>query len=273
MPGKQFTREADMLAPIANQASHLLQRRKIETLFEVQTTSGIPDIICIEFNKAALKRRAKNSQSFVTDFADMCVLRALNMRKGETVTGSMIATQVPLSSRYITSVVLPRLTEYGHAYKESRGRWRTDTSFTSLAKYVCTMEVKIRDWRGGYSQTLRHRTSADEAWLVLDSGHSAPAVAHQDWFSRAGIGLATLHSIDGIKNTVSPRPKSRSETINVYRELLIERAAHLYSNGEVSGAIEPVFGVDLTTTTGPDPRRPNDVERHPNQVAAHSTIS
>lgn len=273
MRGKQFKREADMLAPIARQAPRLLSGRKVETLFEVQTTSGIPDIVCIEFDGPALARRSTSPQSFIVDFADVCVLRALNAFKSEATTGATIATQVPLSAKYISSVVLPRLTEYGHAYKESRGRWRPVSHFESLAKYICTMEVKIRDWRGGYSQTLRHRASADESWLVLDSTHSAPAVAHQEWFARAGIGLATLHSADGIRCAVPPRPKAHSNAINVYRELLAERAAHLYSNGEVSGSIEPVFGVDLTTTTGPDPRRPNGVGRHPTREVAHSTTS
>lgn len=273
MRRNKFAREADMLAPIVEQTANLLPGRQIETLFEVQTTAGIPDIVCIEFDRLALNRRSENSQHFVVDFADMCTLRALNSFNEETVSAATLAAHVPLSAGYISSAVLPRLAENGHVNKESRGRWRAISKFESLATYICTMEVKIRDWRSGYSQTLRHRASADESWLVLDSTNSAPASAHHAWFTQAEIGLATVHPTDGVERTVDPPVKKRSRVINVYRELLAERAAHLYSLGKVSGSIGLVFGEDLTTTTGPDPRRASVVGRRPNREVAHSTTS
>lgn len=274
MRTKRYEREADMLAPIKKQASHFLPGREIETLFEVQTAAGIPDIVCVDFNKPALSRRVASSQSFIVDFADICVLLALTSTTTETVSSATLANRVPLSAKYMSSVILPRLREYGHVEKESRGRWRSVSQYETLADYVGTIEVKISDWRSGYSQTLRHRASADESWLVVDSTHSAPATAHHEWFTRAGIGLATLDSHDGIQTAVSPTRLKHRTRLNAYRELLAERAAHLYSNGEVSGTIGLVFGVDLTTTTGPDPRRPNVGGHHRTREAAvHSATA
>lgn len=272
MPRKQFRREADMLAPISEHANRLLPGRDIETLFEVQTSAGIPDIVLIEFDRTILKHRATHHQSFIVDFADMCVLHALNDIKTETVSTATLASRVPFSAKYISSSILPRLLECGHVQKESRGRWYAVSPYTSPAKHIGTLEVKINDWRSGFSQTLRHRASADESWLVIASTHSSAAAAQKEWFERAGIGLATLHPESGIDHIVTPRTKKTKSTFNVYRELLAERVAHLYCNGEVSGTIGLVFGVDLTTTTGPDPRRSNGVgRRRPRGEAAHST--
>lgn len=267
----QFKREADMLAPISNHASRLLPGRNIETLFEVQTSAGIPDIVLIEFNESILEERRKHPSSFIIDLADMSVLNALTAMNAETVTAATLAEKVPFSSKYIGARILPRLMECGYVQKESRGRWQVVNCYVSTAKYISTLEVKINDWRSGYSQTLRHRASADESWLVMDSTHSSQASAHREWFERAGIGLATLHPRDGINHIVTPRTKRTKRNFDVYRELLAERAAHLYCNGKVSGTIGLVFGVDLTTTTGPDPRRSDASERHRGQGVVHST--
>ncbi|WP_164492945.1 hypothetical protein [Streptomyces lydicus] len=271
MPEPQFKREADMLTPIASQATQLMPGSS-ETLFEVQTIAGIPDIVFIDFDTTTLEHRKETSKSFIVDFSDMCVLQALDASNHEVITSAELASRLPLSAKYISSTVLPRLTEYGYVRKHSRGKWISESKFKSLAKRICTIEVKIRDWRSGYSQTLRHRASTDLAWLVLDSTYSTPATEHREWFKRAGIGLATLDNERGVKRVVSPKLK-RGHKRNVYRELLAERAAHLYATGQTSGSIGLVFGVDLTTTTGPDPRRPNVGERHSSPKAVHLTTS
>ncbi|MGA5559964.1 hypothetical protein ACPCUV_02075 [Streptomyces platensis] len=272
MPKPQFTREADMLAPIANQATQLMPGTS-ETLYEVQTTAGIPDIVFIDFDTVALEHRQGISKSFIVDFSDMCVLQALDEFDAEVISAAELAARLPLSAKYISSTVLPRLAEYGYVCKQSRGKWLSVSKFKSLAKRICTVEVKIRDWRGGYSQTLRHRASTDAAWLVLDSTYSTPATAHKEWFKRAGIGLATVDMEQGVKRVVAPKPKRGGSKRSAYRELLAERAAHLYVTGQTSGSVGLVFGVDLTTTTGPDPRRPSVGEPHSFPEVAHSTTS
>ncbi|MGX1223836.1 hypothetical protein RKD42_005095 [Streptomyces ambofaciens] len=260
-----------MLTPIVEQAAQLTSGREVETLFEVQANAGIPDIVLVEFDENAFRKRELDHLSFIVDLADMCVLRHLSAIDTESVTAKSLSEKLPLSAKYIGARILPRLMDYGYAQKESRGHWRAKSQYVSTAKYVGTLEAKINDWRSGYSQTLRHRASADESWLVLDSTHSSQASAHKNWFERAGIGLATLHPNAGIDSVVTPRTRENQSNFNIYRELLAERAAHLYSRGEVSGTIGLVFGADLTTTTGPDPRRSNAAARHRVRAAIHST--
>ncbi|GAA3010930.1 hypothetical protein Sfulv_31840 [Streptomyces fulvorobeus] len=265
MPTAQFKREADMLAPIAKQAAQLMPGSS-NTFFEVQTTSGVPDIVFCDFNKSAVKRRKASGKSFITDLSDMCVTLALKNVDTETVTAPALAERLPWSAKYISSTVLPRLAEHGHVERERRGHWRLVSKFESLARRTCTIEVKIRDWRSGYGQALRHGTSADEAWLVLDCAFGGPASAHEEWFQRAGVGLATLHATEGINRVVAPKARKRAQS--VYRELLAERAANLYVEGKVSDSIGLVFGADLTTSTGPDPRRPSGGVLHSGRGAA-----
>ncbi len=261
MPKAQFVREADMLEPIVKHASKLIGARS-RVFFEVQSTSGVPDVVLVCFDEEAVRRRRLRSQGLILDLADMSVLFSLQKRLGETLSPSQIAKQTHLSPGHISSAVLPRLARSGHVEKRSRGQWRAVSRFRSLATRICTIEAKIRDWRGGYHQTLRHGLAADEAWLVLDAELSAPALAHRDWFSIAGIGLASLDQKTGLKPLVPPKP-DRGQGGSVYRELLVERAAELCMRGKVSGPIHHVFGSDLTTSTGPDPRRPNALETVP----------
>ncbi len=258
MPKAQFVREADMLEPIVKHASALMGVGS-KVFFEVQSTSGIPDVVLVCFDDEAVHQRRSRSQGLILDLASMNVLFTLQRNLGHTLSPSEIAKQTRLSPGHISSAVLPQLARLGHVEKLSRGQWTAVSRFRSLATRICTIEAKIRDWRGGYHQTLRHGLAADEAWLVLDAELSAPALAHRDWFSIAGIGLASLDQEDGLKPLIPAKP-ARHQRESVYRELLVERAAELCLRGKVSGPIHHVFGSDLTTSTGPDPRRPNALE-------------
>ncbi|MGW3566421.1 hypothetical protein ACWDSL_21530 [Streptomyces sp. NPDC000941] len=256
MPKAQFAREADMLEPIVKQAPRLIGSSS-RVFFEVQSTSGVPDVVLVRFDEEAIRQRRDRSQALILDLASMSVLFSLQKVLGETLSPSQISKRTHLSPGHISSSVLPQLARSGHVEKQSRGRWRAVSRFRSLATRICTIEVKIRDWRSGYQQTIRHGLAADEAWLVLDAELCAPALAHREWFSIAGIGLASLDQEIGLLPLIHAKPTKTRLGASVYRELLVERAAELCMRGEVSGPIRQVFGSDLTTSTGPDPRRPN----------------
>ncbi|MGW5736559.1 MULTISPECIES: hypothetical protein [Streptomyces] len=248
-----------MLEPIVRQASRLVNFDS-KVFFEVQTTSGIPDVVLVSFDESAVRQRRVLAQGLILDLSSMSVLFSLQRSLGESLSPLQIARSTHLSPGRISSAILPKLAENGHVERESRGRWVAAHRFRSLASRICTVEAKIRDWRGGYHQTLRHGLAADEAWLVVDSQSCAPALTYWDWFSNSGIGLASLSQENGLQPLIHAKSGKSRPGVNVYRELLVERAAELCMRGEVSGPIRQVFGSDLTTSTGPDPRRADVLE-------------
>lgn len=266
MPKQQFAREADMLSQIADHARYLLQQSgDVNTFFEVQAPAGIPDVVLVQFNQSEVAKRYKLGLEPVLDLPSMSALITLQTlsrkydRTGDGFKTSQISSLSGVSPGHLSSSVLPKLAHGGHLERVKRGYWTVTYSNRSLARKIVTVEAKIRDWRSGYSQTLRHRISADQAWLVLDSGFANPALAHSDWFRQGRIGLATLHEDHGLRPKVTP--PQRIDVSAAYRELLAERAFLLHRTGQVSGPVQHVFGAHLTTTTGSDPRLVGASER------------
>ena len=64
--------------------------------------------------------------------------------------------------------------------------------YRSDVRYVISVEFKLRDWRRALRQAFRHRNCVNEAYVVIDHAHSAPALQHLDLFERANVGLATI---------------------------------------------------------------------------------
>lgn len=237
-----------MLAGIAAHSS--LFSRQSEHLFEVPSTVGIPDIVLLRLDLAAVQER--RDLAFIADSADVKTMLALTERRPIRggVDLSALSERVAIGERHLRNVILPRLTDGGHVSRDGT-LWCPTHSYRSLATRVVTIEAKLRDWRKGLMQASRHRLAADAAWLVIDAGASSPAQKAGEWFRTYGVGLAEV-SVDG---TVRPcvRPTiERRRTLD--REVLVERAASILDSGAKSGALQHVFGRRLGVTTGVDPR-------------------
>ncbi|MFF7156768.1 hypothetical protein [Streptomyces sp. NPDC008139] len=250
-----FKTEADMLRPLACLKSSLVgDAEDIEVFYEVQSAAGIPDLVLVIFDHEQLTLRSKRGLAPIDSLHAIAVMHETQsslIRGDDYITASEISKCTGISASSIAASVLPGLQSAGHVEKIGRGKWKATHEFRSLAKFVCTIEVKMRDWRSGYNQALRHSVTADEAWLVLDACHAKAPSDNSKWFKKAGIGLAFLDGDSGLDAQVKARSRRK---MTPYRELLVERAAGLYLQGDVSGPVRPVFGVRLTTTTGPDPR-------------------
>jgi len=252
----QYQREADMLGPIAEAVRLLVGAQSSSRIFfEVPTASGIPDIVVADLNESAITKRIERGLSPVVDLPGVSVLRAIQHRYRMTQTTSDIADIrefVGLSRRYLTTKVLPELVQGGHIDQVGKTDWAPTHAISSPAKKIYTIEVKVKDWRAGYNQALRHKISADRSWLVIDANRTTTVSAHHHWFKDAALGLATLDTVGGVCRLIAPQ--GHPSTGNVYRELLAERLFEMATNGVVSGPVRHVFGADLTTTRGPDPR-------------------
>jgi hypothetical protein len=244
----RFRAEADMLAHLATST---LFTKRMQALFEVPCTAGVPDIVFVEFDEAALAERS--ARSALTDLAELRVMM-MAASGGRRVlrewTAADLAAEVGLSATYLRRAVLPRLVLGGHLEK-SGATWKPTHRFRSVARRIVTVEAKLRDWRGAVAQASRHRGVADAAWVAIDGASARAAARNQHWFSTYGVGLATV-SVDGfVRAIVEPRA---SRLRHAERELLAERVAGLHLAGRVSGEIQPVFGQILLATTGTDPR-------------------
>lgn len=237
-----------MLSGIAAHASLFL--RQSEFLFEVPSTAGVPDIVFLRYDSAALQDR--RGRAFIVDLPDVRTMLALTDRRSgrDGMDLPALSERVALGERRLRSVILPRLADGGHVSRDG-SFWRPTHSYPSLATRIVTVEAKLRDWRKGLMQASRHRLAADAAWVAIDAAASSPALKGSDWFETYGVGLAAI-SVDGI---VAPRIRpavQRQRTSD--REVLVERAAHIAHSGAKSGALQHVFGRNLSVSTGVDPR-------------------
>jgi hypothetical protein len=218
-------------------------------IFEVPCTAGVPDVVLVRFDSAAIRDRT--SRSFLWESTDVkTMLAATSIPLDQGLNLADISRRVGVSVRHLRRVILPRLAEGGHMARD-RGDWRATHLYPSLARSVVTVEAKLRDWRRGVMQASRHRLASDSAWLAVDSARSARAVEAEHWFAMYGIGLAAVSTGGSVDPVIMPSIRlARSSD----RELLAERAASIHQAGARSGAVSHVFGRFLSVSTGVDPR-------------------
>jgi hypothetical protein len=218
-------------------------------LFEIPSSTGVPDVVLVRFSPAGLRERT--DRSFLLDLTDVrTMLTATSVPRTQGMPVANLADRVGISARHLRSVILPRLADGGHMTRAG-DEWRPTHRYPSLATSVVTVEAKLRDWRRGLMQASRHRLAADAAWLAIDSTRSAPALAAKHWFLNYGVGLALVSTDGTVAPVVPPNPK---QARSADRELLVERSASIHVSGARSGSVSHVFGRFLSVTTGVDPR-------------------
>lgn len=247
-PGR-FRAEADMLAPLTL-AAHRFARNPL-VLFEIPCAAGIPDIVLLELNSAALTNR--RGAEPLTEPIDVRVMLAMDSVGASTRrfwTADEVSNSVGTGSPHLRRTVLPRLLESGHVTMDG-SRWAPTYKFQSLARRIVTIEAKLRDWRSGVAQAARHTAVSDDAWVALDARSVDTAASHPEWFSTYGVGLLSVSTTGAVTPIISPAcPSSRRPD----RELLAERAVALHLTGNVSGPLPLVFGNTLVASRGVDPR-------------------
>jgi hypothetical protein len=252
----RFKSEADMLSPLVRNVRNFTNHLSgtFRTFFEVQSSTGIPDVVLISFNEQRLFERALHGLAPIVETADVAVMTALakhygNSHGAEFWSASELSHVTGLTPGYLSSTVLRRLQKDGYIEKVSHGKWTPIHSFRPLADHVICIETKRTDWRAGFWQA--NRQESDYTWLVLDAAASSRNAARAEKFAARKVGLATLSAsseLDILIPALARRPST------VQRNVLIERTADLYLQGKVSGPVSHVFGRDLHATTGADPR-------------------
>lgn len=253
-----FTAEADMLSLIAAAVQDFAGPGAVAA-FEVQSAAGIPDVVATVFDSDVLEERGEDG--FVTDAAGLAALLALSDARDEcrSLDTRQVAAATGLTPSYVRSRVLLGLGTRGLAVMTAPDRWTATYGYRSPARTLVTVEAKLSDWRRGLGQAARHAAGADAAWLVLDAARTRSAVSNADWFRASGVGLAGLDPDGTLRTLLQPTGVG---FLRARRELLAERLAELHCSGAVSGPVGRVFGRELTSSTGADPRYPGGWDRY-----------
>jgi hypothetical protein len=245
----RFRVEADMLEPLAAAAPALARNPLV--FFEVPSSAGVPDIVLLEIDKAAVAGRSGAAP--LVEAIDIRLMLAVAC--GRTPTKHFrgideLSILAGVGSAHLRRTVLPRLVEDGHLLADG-DCWAPRYRFRSLAKRIVTVEAKLRDWRGAIAQASRHTAAADAAWVALDVRAVAPAVKNAEWFSTYGVGLLAVSTSGSVERLIQPAGRSPRKH---ERELLAERTFALHLSGRASGPMPRVFGNVLLASTGADPR-------------------
>lgn len=233
-----------MLAPLALHARRMLPEADI--LFELDSGSGIPDIVLVRLREHASDRA---DTSLLTEPADIRVVLSLANRP-YGLSASDLAVGLGTSESHLRRTVLPRLRAGGHIHFEDMS-WHASYEFRSLAEQIITIEAKVSRWRSAVAQAARHALVADQAWVALDQQSTNAALRNSHYFSAYNIGLLGISTLGNVETLIQP---TLTTPLSHARELLAERAVALVKSGRRSGAIPLVFGRPLTSTKGPDPR-------------------
>lgn len=240
MTDNAFRLERDMLEPLLARRETLARGLAVSHFLEVpSTTSGIPDVVLACLDEDAVSERQRlNLQPL-----DSVVLRAcvgvVTQPGGSGASIGQLADACAISRSRLRRTVLPDLCDAG--WIEPIGStWFPTHAYVDAVEHISTIELKLKDWRRGLDQVLRHAGATDDAWLVIDRARSNPAIQHRDLFASLGIGLATLDASSGeLEITVNPTSARRRD---LYRSALGERLLRLRGLNRVSGTDRPMFG-------------------------------
>jgi hypothetical protein len=250
-----FRFEADMLPPLIEHTSSLVQSLpgEFHTFFEVQAAAGIPDLVIASFNDQELDFRYQRGLGPILDLPDVATMTILGASYATGTntpwSSAQLAMATGVTRGYLSSTILRRLECLGHVRRIARGKWTATHAFNPIANHVISIEMKRNDWRAGFWQA--NRQASDFTWLVIDAARSTRSIAKESKFFASKVGLATLSMMSELRIIV---PAVNRHPSAMYRNLLAERVVALHLSGEASGPIHPVFGRDLRTTTGSDPR-------------------
>ncbi len=219
--------------------------RDLSVVTEVPCPSGgIPDIVGVLLDAAAIERREASGLGAVTNPHEAVILSRLS--EGEA-TLTELANVVFLSREHLRRSILPRLISAGWiAPLQGRGESASTmllVQYEDVAQWVVTVEAKLTDWRGGMSQALRHAPSADAAYLALDARFSRRVTLQASAASERGVGILTVDASTGaVEERSTP---VRWQTQNVLRRILAERVWTQLRSDHVPGHNALVFGRDL----------------------------
>ena len=237
----RYAFEAELVAALSLCVADLVPTPS-DCLFEVPSYAGIPDLVALHWDSSAFERRS--AFGYVRDLTQLVAWINLSRR---AMSVKELSGITHVSTRHLKARVLPDLADRGFVSTSGGETWGAKMAYESPASHVVTFEAKLRDWRKGLGQAIRHANSADAAWLALPASAVEVAVRHSDQFRIHGVGVMSVGP-DG-QATVWVEPQRRSPN-PFYRALLAEEAGHVATTStNHEGPRNHVFGQWLPSAT------------------------
>lgn len=248
--GGKFRYETDLVDALAPVVAHSVFRRgdpDVVTFREVPAVRGVPDLVMIRFDPVVLEARAEHAVKPLSGDREVRIVQLLR-RVGSLDRGDIArATGLPLE--YLRRSALPMLEQLGWLQMHA-GDVMLRPGTAPVGRRVVTVEAKLRDWFRAFNQARDQFHSADAAYIALDERAGGPLQDQVDAIAQRGVGVILVNA-DTNRHRVIARPHrvlDRRMT-SVGRELLSERSHALWSRGERSGQVSPVFGWYPPTST------------------------
>lgn len=260
-----------MLAPLVAHQRRFIRRtadtQPLEPFFEVQTLRGVADVIFAELDETILLGRKQLGVTSQVDISRVAVLHAYASatRRAKRFIASLgihdISNAVGVSVAHLRRDVLPALSAAGWLQRTGRDAWTLAHPYVIPAKRLVAVEVKRSNWRRALSQASSHVDFADSTYVALDTIHIPQNTHWKSAFEYAGVGFI------GIQATIATKTVPTSATVRriisalprrprgLARAVVAERIANLAQEGASSGDLTHVFGQQISTAWGADPRR------------------
>lgn len=265
-PRQGFACEADMLAPLRDQRRSVLAAAGLDeaevdgsrwtTLFEVPTSSGVPDVLHVAFHTGRVADRQRRGATPITDWYEFRTFLALQSLMARTpdsgITVRSLADRLRMTPDGVKRGALARLATAGHVERDG-GEVRPTWTYQVPAGGVVAIEAKRTDWRRAAAQTTRYTEFASRSYMALEPGATELASTHPAMLASAQIGVLAVDPRTREVTTVVPAPRS-GRLAKLKALFSTEQALNVAWSGGVSGPVLPVFGRHLTVSAGPDPR-------------------
>ncbi len=188
VPGRRFepTVERELLPSVLGVAAAL--RMPAEHVMvvspECSLPTGIPDVLVLMADRAALTRRMNAGVEALTSSPEVQLLAACGVSRSSRLERLAAAGGV---SQERARTIMRSLVKRGAAFGDPQRGWIRNPDLLPIGR-VIAIEAKIGDWRSGLDQCLTYLTHADGALLVARISLAVRERAKES-ARRDGVGL------------------------------------------------------------------------------------
>lgn len=209
-----FKSEADMKEVAKPVLKEALGERDTKVVPEFSYSAGWTDLVYTYVSDAYLKRRVEDLNIGVPIENKDHLKAFLQLHKRGPITKEYYLS---LSNRKRSKKqALEWLDSNGFVEETSDGKIRTAPY---LRKHITTsfaVELKLRKWKSALEQAHRGKSFAEYQYVVLDSDHVDPALAHRSLFEKYNVGLISLSEDGSYEELIQSKKQTPFSDLNTW---------------------------------------------------------